>query len=828
VLATPDYRFLIDNLQIIRNGTQYFNDDFGNGAPPPQGLNLTGTTTPVSYGTQGTFTESGGRAIMDGSFSVPIASVGTTDPFHGSGALLLTDTSPNMSLGLKSDDTFSVEGRFDLVMPGMLQAYGIRLTDIQNNDIVDVRVRQEADGIVRVVLRDVDVPANTITTLGTLALEPLAGENQIVLRLTHDVADPGVIHASFDLLGGAAPRSFSFAPVGHIFGSGTPGDPSDDEVFTRASIVAIGPSDQQNGVYGTLHVDSDGQWTYALDNSAASVQALAQGEHATDVFTVNTSDGLGGADTQTVRVDVVGADDAPFVTSQPPFALNGGYVVEDGVHQVATGVAAGSDPDHGASLHWSVTRGSAYSANYLVQLDDLTVTKNGAAFFSDNFNDGIAPTAPGGAPAGFTYLPSGAFSEAGGRAVLNGAVANSQRGVGIDALQAGHLLTVGSNIDPADLTRGLKSDDDFDVAATYDLSLPASGYRYGVSLSDNTTGSLPQDQLGDDLVAIEVSNDGGNTSVRLVERNVVADTVSVIDSMQLTPLLAGDTQIVLHLSHDADHVGVIHASFDLLGGVPGPRHFELTQTAQIFGTGTPDYAGDDENWTRVQLLAFGPDQGGSSAQGQYGTVSIDANTGAWSYQLDNNSAPVQNLSHGLSVVDPFNVRVTDEFGLSSFRSYNISVVGTGDPVPTGPFSFTGSTNPQFQNETFVGSAGNDTFAAGSGNDLLVGLDGADTFDYNNLSEGGDTISDFTPGVGGDRLDLHDLLVALGSYVPGVSNPADFVLVLASNSPDMGPSTLVMVDPDGAGGNPGLFGVAQLHGTTGVTYDSLLADGNLIL
>ncbi|HEX8779707.1 MAG TPA: VCBS domain-containing protein, partial [Nocardioides sp.] len=220
VRATPDYRFLADNFRIVRNGTEFFNDDFGSGGPPPQAPNFTGTTTPASYGVQGTLIESGGRAILDGSLSVEIQSVGSTDLFHGNSALLLTDTSTNMALGLKSDDNFSVETRFDLVMPDRLEAYGVRLADIQNNDVVDLRVRHEADGIVKIVLRDVDVPANTITTLGTIDLSPLAGENQIVLRLTHDVADPGVIHASFDLLGGAAPRSFSFTPVGHIFGTG--------------------------------------------------------------------------------------------------------------------------------------------------------------------------------------------------------------------------------------------------------------------------------------------------------------------------------------------------------------------------------------------------------------------------------------------------------------------------------------------------------------------------------------------------------------------------------------------------------------------------------
>src|SRR6185295_3733640 len=137
------------------------------------------------------------------------------------------------------------------------------------------------------------------------ALVPLATENQIVLRLSHAAGDPGTIHASFDLLnGGVFSRSFALGPVGHIFGTGTPGDTSDDEVFTRAQIIVAAPSDQQNGAYGTLHVNANGEWSYALDNASTVVQALAQGEHATDTFSVTVSDGHGGSGTQTVSVDV--------------------------------------------------------------------------------------------------------------------------------------------------------------------------------------------------------------------------------------------------------------------------------------------------------------------------------------------------------------------------------------------------------------------------------------------------------------------------------------------------------------------------------------------
>jgi VCBS repeat-containing protein len=177
-----------------------------------------------------------------------------------------------------------------------------------------------------------------------------------VLRLTHNPASPGTVHASFDLLGGLAPRTFSFIDVGHIFGTGTPGDTSDDELWTRAEFRAAADGVMQNGVYGTLSIDASGEWNYLLNNAPPNVQALDQGEHVTDVFTVTVTDGHGASDTETVTVDVVGSNDLPLITG----GTNFGFVAEDTPSQTASGQLFASDSDHRAALHWSA--GPARSA----------------------------------------------------------------------------------------------------------------------------------------------------------------------------------------------------------------------------------------------------------------------------------------------------------------------------------------------------------------------------------------------------------------------------------------------------------------------------------
>ena len=105
-------------------------------------------------------------------------------------------------------------------------------------------------------------------------------------------------------------------------------------------------------------------------------------------------------------------------------------------------------------------------------------------------------------------------------------------------------------------------------------------------------------------------------------------------------------------------------------------------------------------------------------------------------------------------------------------------------------------------DTLIGGAERDTLSGQGGDDLLVGglgddyIDaylGRDTVDYNHLNEAGDHIYEFTVGVGGDVLDLHDLLVDIG--YAGSDPFADGYL---SFKYDGNFHTTVLVDADGVG------------------------------
>ena len=90
--------------------------------------------------------------------------------------------------------------------------------------------------------------------------------------------------------------------------------------------------------------------------------------------------------------------------------------------------------------------------------------------------------------------------------------------------------------------------------------------------------------------------------------------------------------------------------------------------------------------------------------------------------------------------------------------------GSGDDVVTG----------QTQTDIIYGGSGNDTIAGNTQNDLIVGgfgVDlltggvGSDTFKFLSRLDTGDTITDFTAGVSGDRLDFSEINPSTGTDDP---------------------------------------------------------------
>ncbi len=119
------------------------------------------------------------------------------------------------------------------------------------------------------------------------------------------------------------------------------------------------------------------------------------------------------------------------------------------------------------------------------------------------------------------------------------------------------------------------------------------------------------------------------------------------------------------------------------------------------------------------------------------------------------------------------------------------------------------------NDTMSGNGGNDTLAGGAGQDQLTGGAGADLFDHDGAASGLDSIADFQLGAGGDVLDFRG---AISGYT---GNVADYVQLVSG-----GGNTVVRIDADGGVDN--FSDAVTLVGLTGLSADTLVANGNILL
>jgi len=217
--------------------------------------------------------------------------------------------------------------------------------------------------------------------------------------------------------------------------------------------------------------------------------------------------------------------------------------------------------------------------------------------------------------------------------------------------------------------------------------------------------------------------------------------------------------------------------------------------------------------------------GGDGADQLNGGAGVDTMTGGAgndTYTLDNaGDRTIEAVNGGTDTV-----RTT--LGAYTLQANVENLTYTG----TGAFSGTGNTlanviNGGAGNDILVGGAGNDQLKGNGGNDILRGGAGADRltggagsdrFDFNATSEGRDTIVDFIRGAGGDKLDIHDILVGYGAG----SNLNNFMRLSG------GTSTTVSVNADGAGTDFIAIATLQNVAMTGSLLNELVANGNLAL
>lgn len=260
-------------------------------------------------------------AVITGSSTGAVAedlSLGVTGQLHSADV-------DSGEIGFQAQSaTAGVYGNFTLGIDG-IWAYALNnsATNVQalaaGENVADVFTVKSYDGTEQVV---------TLTITGTNDLASISGTSTGTVAEDTTLASSGVL---------------TVADVDH------------GEAQFQAQTHAV-------GTYGSFAIAADGNWTYAMNNAAANVQALAAGEQVTDNFTVVSQDGSA---SQLVTLSLTGVNDGPVLTNS--VAATTGTATEDGTLAVS-GQLTASDVDHGATQAWSV-QGAANGAYGAIGID---------------------------------------------------------------------------------------------------------------------------------------------------------------------------------------------------------------------------------------------------------------------------------------------------------------------------------------------------------------------------------------------------------------------------------------------------------------------------
>jgi VCBS repeat-containing protein len=144
-------------------------------------------------------------------------------------------------------------------------------------------------------------------------------------------------------------------PTGNVLTNDTDVDAGDTKTVIGVSAGLLANASGYvatpvTGNYGNIFIAEDGSYTYAVDNSNPTVQALRTSANTlTDVFTYTMRDTAGLTSTTQITITIQGANDAPIITSSATASINEA--------NTAIMTVAASDVDFGTTFVYSIVGG---------------------------------------------------------------------------------------------------------------------------------------------------------------------------------------------------------------------------------------------------------------------------------------------------------------------------------------------------------------------------------------------------------------------------------------------------------------------------------------
>lgn len=391
---------------------------------------------------------------------------------------------------------------------------------------------------------------------------------------------------------------------------------------TPNTFTAIGTPTASAHGYGTFTITTGGVWTYTVDNSNSTVQALNVGDKLTDTFKVTSIDGT----PQVVTITIDGANDAAVISGDKT-----GSVTEDSGTKCAPPTATGTLTD--------------------------TDVDNAPGFTAVN-----CPTASDGGYGTFTMKADGVWT-----------YTLDDSNCAVQALNVGDKLTDTFKVTTLDGTAQLVTitingtNDAAIICGTKEGSvIEAGGVANSISCKPTATGTLTDtdvDNTPNTFTAVDTptASTGGYGTFTMTKdgvwtytldnTNCKVQALNVCDKLTdcfTVTTIDGTPQVVKITIDGANDAAVI------CGATTG----SVTE-AGACTYGTPIATGalsdtDVDNTPNTFTAVCRP----KVSDGGFGTFTMTAD-GVWTYKLDNNNCQVQALNDCDTLTDCFKVTTID-------------------------------------------------------------------------------------------------------------------------------------------------------------------------
>ncbi|CUK22706.1 Hemolysin IA [Achromobacter xylosoxidans] len=390
------------------------------------------------------------------------------------------------------------------------------------------------------------------------------------------------------------------------------------------------------GQYGSFTLDQNGKWTYTLDNDSAKVQALAEGQKATETITVTVDDGNGGKATQVITVTVTGTNDAPTITGTATGQI------QEGSNQDVSGQLTKHDVDTNDTHTWSLNNDGKG------QYGSFTLDQNGKWTYKlDNANPDV-------------------------KALKDGEHLTDTITVTVDDGHGGKAtqvitITVDGTSDGAVITPSKPGDDKGTVQE--DTTLTASGKLDVVDPDAGEAVFRPQTDFQGQYGKFSIDADGNwsfklDNDAKAIQQLGAKDHLTETFTVVTADGTTGQVTITINGTNDAPTIS---------GVATGAVKEDAADTTVSGQLAKQDVDATDKHTWSVN----------NEGKGQYGTFTVDQN-GKWTYVLDNDSAKVQALTEGQKVTDTITVTVDDGNGGTATQVITVDITGTNDAAVITP------------------------------------------------------------------------------------------------------------------------------------------------